>query len=70
MNLVIHMSALIAMTVLSWYEIVWLIRRDFPSIKAISVHLWKDAEERKNARGHKDFGHCENSETVFALAKL
>ena len=45
MNLVIQMSALIAMTVLLWYEIVWLIRRDFPSIKAISVHLWKDAEE-------------------------
>jgi len=70
MNLVIQVSALIAMTVLSWYEVARLIRRNFPSIKAVSVHLWKDAEERKNARGHKDFGHCENSETVFALAKL
>lgn len=39
-------------------------------MKAVCVHLWKDAEERKNARGHKDFGHCENSETMFALAKL
>ena len=38
-----------------------------------SVHLWKDAEERKNARRHKDFGHSEtrilcllaqNSDTV------
>lgn len=64
------MSALIVMTVQSWYEIVWLIWREFPSMKAVCVHLWKDAEERKNARGHKDFGHCENSETVFALAKL
>jgi len=70
MNLVIQMSTLIAMTVLSWYEIVWLIWRDVPSMKAVCVHLWKDAVERKNARGHKDFGHCENSETVFALAKL
>lgn len=66
----IQMSALIVMTVQSWYEIVWLIWREFPSMKAVCVHLWKDAEERKNARGHKDFGHCENSETVFALAKL
>jgi len=70
MNLVIQMSTLIAMTVLSWYEIVWLIWRDVPSMKAVCVHLWKDAVERKNARGHKDFGHCENSETMFALAKL
>ena len=38
-------------------------------MKAVCVHLWKDAEERKNARRHKDFGHCENSGTVFALAK-
>lgn len=70
MNLVIQVSALIALTVLSWYEIMWLFRRDFPSMKAICVHLWKDAEERKNARGHKDFGHFMKSETVFALAKL
>jgi len=66
----IQVSALIAMTVLSWYEIMWLIWRDVPSRKAVCVHLWKDAVERKNARGHKDFGHCENSETVFAIAKL
>lgn len=39
-------------------------------MKAVCVHLWKDAEERKNARGHKDFGHFMKSETVFALAKL
>ena len=70
MNLVIQVSALITMTVLSWYEIMWLIWRDVPSMKAVCVHLWKDAEERENTRGHKDFGHCENSETVFALAKL
>lgn len=39
-------------------------------MKAVRVHLRKDAEERKNARRHKDFGHCGNSETMFALAKL
>ena len=37
MNLVIQMSALIAMTVLSWYEIMWLIWRDVPSMKAVCV---------------------------------
>ena len=28
-----------------------------PRIESGNVHLWKDAEERKNARRHRDFGH-------------
>ena len=64
------MSALLTMTVLPWYEVECLIRRDHPSTIAVYVHLFKDAEERKNARRHKDFGHCKKSDTVLALAKL
>ena len=68
--MVIQAGALLTMTVLPWYEIKWMNRRDHPSKNADYVHLWKDAIERKNARRHKDFGHCKKSETMFALAKL
>ena len=56
---------------ISGFGLSWGNLEGYPlRVLRIYVHLWKDAEERKNARIRKDFGHCENMETMFALAKL
>ncbi len=34
-------------------------------MEVVCVHLWKDAEERKNVQRHEDFWRCENLETVL-----